>query len=216
MKSKIVLIIVFAVFILISGIIYMNVLTKESEIYYKFEKVNESIDDDIIENEVISENIQSDKSITESGLEEFATTSSSQVVVYLHGAIISQGVYKLKPGARVYEALELAGGMQENASSGHVNLARVLIDGESVYFPTKDEVILISEQEEVIKDDRVNINKATMEELITLPGIGDTKARSIIAYRTLNGDFSKTEEIMKVSGIKESLFDTISVLIRIK
>lgn len=223
MNSKVVLTIVFAVFILVSGVLYMTSQPEDHSIVYEFEEIesvssasdNSKAEDLNRELTGSGNNASLDYNPLDESELELDLTKNTKLVVYLHGAIRQEGVYELKLGARVHEALEMAGGMKEDASTKQVNLARFLVDGESIYFPTKDEEIEMKEESVLVTDTRVDINSATKEELITLPGIGDTKARSIIAYRTLNGEFKQIEEIMNVSGIKESLFETIQSMIRI-
>ncbi len=137
-----------------------------------------------------------------SGEEELPT-----LMVYVCGAVENPGVVELEEDSRVVDAVALAGGMTPEADETYVNLAARLQDGEKVYIPTSEEVAAWESKQE--KDGFVNINTADAEALSTLPGIGDAKARSIIAYREENGDFQNIEELMKVPGIKESLFRTI-------
>ena len=139
------------------------------------------------------------------------------ICVHVCGAVNDPGVYYLEGGSRVYEAVEMAGGLLEDAAQEYVNLARELSDGEQIYIPTYEEA---SEQgleigsagsstDSSASDGLININTATSEELQTLPGIGQTKAEAIIAYREDNGDFSSIEDITNVSGIGESTYENI-------
>ena len=91
------------------------------------------------------------------------------------------------------------------ADMSAVNLAALVADGEMIYIPAYGEDISVEEQTEGI----VNINKATESELMTLPGIGSSRAADIVRYRTDNGRFQTIEDIMKVSGIKEAAFNKI-------
>ncbi|MCR5742108.1 MAG: helix-hairpin-helix domain-containing protein [Lachnospiraceae bacterium] len=145
-------------------------------------------------------------------VEESETESETEVLtnpamcfVYVCGAVVNPGVYELEDGSRVYQAIELAGGMTEDAASAAINLVEPIRDGQQIYVPTQKEV-----DEGWTNDSAsstlININTATKEQLMTLPGIGETKALSIIAYREQNGDFISIEDIMKVSGIKESAY----------
>lgn len=134
-----------------------------------------------------------------------------QIVVHVCGAVCEPGVLALETGARAVDAIALAGGMTEEADTDYLNLAAVLQDGEKLYVPTREETLLW--QEEQVKAVFVNINTATSEELCTLPGIGESRAADIVAYREKNGAFACKEDIMKVDGIKESLFAKIEELI---
>lgn len=137
--------------------------------------------------------------------------SEESVFVYVCGAVRNPGVYELEEGARVFEALELAGGVTEHAAPETVDQARVVSDGENIYVPTREEVQkseAISGTER-IENQKININTAGMEELMTLTGIGEAKANSILNYREENGRFESIEEIMDIPGIKEGVFDKI-------
>jgi len=157
---------------------------------------------------------------------ESATDDSDQeveadvaVFVYVCGAVKEAGVYELILGARVHEALKLAGGMTEEAATDYLNQARKVVDGERIYVPTVEEVIAgtVPEVEEGANDsstttdssNKININTASQEELMRLSGIGEVKAKSIINYREKNGGFEQITDLMKVEGIKEGTFRKI-------
>lgn len=155
-------------------------------------------------------------------------TASQTVFVHVCGAVENPGVYELAGDARVYQAVEAAGGFLPEACEEYVNQAGALTDGTRLYIPTEDEVrelsqagkdtlteelLLQSDSETDPADGLVNINTASMEELCTLPGIGEGKARHIISYRESTGKFEQIEDIMKVEGIKEGLFGKIRDLI---
>ena len=146
--------------------------------------------------------------------------ASSQVVVFLCGAVMEEGLFSLESGSRVGDALELAGGYAEDAARGYVNLARILTDGEKIYFPTEKELEKEREkttwQEAETGDKRVNINTAGISELTTLPGIGESRAKDILDYREKNGGFKKPEDLMKVPGIKEGTFNKLKDLIKVQ
>ncbi len=225
MNSKYILISVLVLFVLVSGILY-GTTEHDSGTEFVLEQVdsNKSLEkstsnissfenkmDDDQKNHIGSSDALDTQEVGES------LSANRTVFVHIHGAVSKEGVYELKKGSRVYQALELAGGLTADGSSKAINQARVILDGESIYFPTKDEetTMIIAAQEEAANDPRIDINKASKDELMDLPGIGDTKAGSIIAYRQLNGNFKHTEEIMGVSGIKESLFESIKGLIKV-
>lgn len=140
---------------------------------------------------------------------------SSKIYVYVCGAVNSPGVYELEDGARIYEAIVCAGGLRDDADKNYVNQAQILSDGEQIYIPTEEEAAqehLISKTEQVSDttvDGRVDINTATKEELMTLSGIGESRAESILAYRQIHGMFQDIEELMNVEGIKEGIFQKI-------
>ena len=137
--------------------------------------------------------------------------ANTDIYVYVCGAVEREGVYRLPAGSRIYEAVEMAGGFREDAATAEVNQAEVLQDEARVYVPTFAEVVA----GEAENDGKINLNKATKEELMTLPGVGASRAESIIQYRSENGGFKSIEEIMLISGIKEGLFEKIKDLIKV-
>lgn len=141
------------------------------------------------------------------------------IYVQVSGAVYSPGVYALPEGARVFEAIEKAGGMTEDAVPESVNQAAVLTDGSMVILYDKqqwgNQMQTQPELATKAEDGRVNINTADEELLCTIPGIGQTRAQSIITYREKNGAFHSVEEIMKVSGIKDGLFQKIKDKIKV-
>lgn len=136
---------------------------------------------------------------------------TDSIFVYVCGAVVQEGVYELPSGSRVYEAVEKAGGFTEDAARTQVNQAEILEDEARLYIPTEEE----AEEEQVTTDGKVNINTASKEELMTLPGVGESKAAQIIQYREAHGAFQKIEDVMKISGIKEGLFNQIKDDIKI-
>ena len=137
--------------------------------------------------------------------------TNADIYVYVCGAVEQEGVYKLPAGSRIYEAVEMAGGFREDAAKSEVNQAEVLVDEARVYVPTFAETFA----GEAENDGKINLNKATKEELMTLPGVGASRAESIIQYRNENGGFKSIDEIMLISGIKEGLFEKIKDLIKV-
>lgn len=133
------------------------------------------------------------------------------IFVYVCGAVKQEGVYELPAGSRVYEALELAGGFREDAATTEMNQAEVLTDAMKIYVPTVEEM----QKRQSEGNGKININHASKEELMTLPGVGESKAESILRYREENGRFQNIEEIMEISGIKEGLFEQIKDLIQV-
>ncbi len=133
-------------------------------------------------------------------------SESQKIVVYVCGEVRSPGVYELAEGSRIVAAVEAAGGFSENAAKEAVNLAQQLKDGEKINIPSVNEVSEAVAERERQESGLVNINFATVEELCTLPGIGEAKAQTIISYREKHGLFQSTEDIQKVSGIGQNLY----------
>lgn len=132
--------------------------------------------------------------------------SPAEICVYVCGAVNAPGVYTLPAGSRVYEAVRMAGGLSDEADEKAVNQAELLTDGRQVTIPTKAEVL---KEEEGAAGGPVNINTAGVSELMRLSGVGESRAKDIIAYRKEHGAFSVPEDIMKVPGIKEAVFEKI-------
>ena len=135
------------------------------------------------------------------------------ICVHVTGCVVSPGVYQLPEGSRVYEVIVLAGGFTEEADEEYLNQAAILSDGERIYIYSTEETATASDYTDKNisqgEDTLVNINTATKETLMTLPGIGESRAESIIAYREEYGGFRAIEDIMKVSGIKDAAYSKL-------
>lgn len=148
----------------------------------------------------------------------------TEVFVYVCGEVAKPGVYAVSPEARIIDAVTAAGGLTEDALEGAVNLAANVTDGMEVYIPGEDDdtggfqvytgfagntvtASVFGPAEP--SDGKININTAGSDELTKLSGIGESRAADIIAYRESAGGFSKIEDIMKVPGIKDGIFNRI-------
>ena len=161
-------------------------------------------------------------------------------MVHVCGAVEQPGVYELPQGSRIYQAIACAGGLSDEADPDYLNQADFVSDGEKVYVPTREEVTEMDDrlqivsgqpdgsggaypvlgagsqsQEEQAASGLVNLNTASEEQLCTLPGIGSSKAKSIIAYREEHGSFDRIESVMNVAGIKDGLFQKIKAYITV-
>ncbi|XOQ15769.1 MAG: Competence protein ComEA [Shouchella clausii] len=155
----------------------------------------------------------------EAELEE--ETEAGVLVVDVKGMVASPGVYELEVGSRLFEAIEKAGGFTDSANREAVNLALRLEDEMVVYVPEEGVEegagpVLAVEMNETDHEDTININEATEADLLTLQGIGPSKAAAIIGYREENGPFATVEELMNVSGIGEKTFEALEPFIRVK
>ena len=140
------------------------------------------------------------------------------IYVDVCGAVRNPGVYRIETGSRVFQVLEQAGGCTEEASLETVNQADLLTDGQKIRIYTKEEAGQMEkklQEEDPLLDDRVDINRAGKEELMTLTGVGETRAQAILAYRETHGSFSSVEELMQVEGIKEKTYEKLKDQIRI-
>lgn len=155
---------------------------------------------------------------------------TDRIFVHVCGAVRQPGVVELPAGSRAVDALNAAGGFAEDADTQAVNLAAKVSDGQKLYFPVPGEEW---ESEAGIAESAggtaesadatagrtaglVNINTADAALLCTLPGVGAAKAQAIIAYREAHGAFAQPEDIMKVAGVKESVYSKISDRICVK
>ena len=143
---------------------------------------------------------------------EVSTTQETVIFVDIKGEVKNPGVYQMKVGDRVKDALEAAGGLTEEADSQKVNLAKRLEDQMVIVVPKvgeeAEEIPAGATSKEATKEGKVNINTATVEELKTLKGVGEKKAEAIIEYRKKNGSFQTKEDLMKVRGIGKKLFES--------
>lgn len=169
---------------------------------------------------------------------EQADLEQQTICVHVCGAVKNPDVYELPAGSRVYEAVKQAGGFTEEADESYVNQAQMLADGVKLVIPTTEQIQAESQEtlrgvigvvgaEEALPDPaggdtaaeaadgKININTATQEQLCKIPGIGATRAAAIVSYRQEHGGFTKIEDIMNVSGIKEGTYvkikDSITV-----
>lgn len=138
--------------------------------------------------------------------EDLQALSKENVYVYICGEVISPGVYEVAADGRIWDVLLAAGGFTEEASPESVNLAERVKDGMQIIVPSLSEAQERKREEEFKASGLVNLNTASLEELCSIPGIGESRARAILEYREKQGGFSSTEEIMQVDGIKEGLY----------
>ena len=151
-------------------------------------------------------------------------TENTVIYVDVTGAVKAPGVYTLPTGSRVFEAIALAGGAREDASLENLNQAGILQDGQQIRVYTEEEAAQMAQQgslpslpgaeaaagqKEGQEASKVNINTAGKDELMTLTGIGETRAEAILAYRQETGGFQAPEDLMQVEGIKEKTFEKL-------
>lgn len=187
------------------------------------------------EGAVITEHIGEPASAGTAAVQETATPENNAhtsepdagtICVYVCGAVEREGVVCLAKGARVYEAIEAAGGLQADAAADGLNQAAILSDADMLRIPTSEEAAAADAAHTSFSvqtltpggssDGRVNLNTAGKEELMTLSGIGEIKAQQIIAYRAQCGGFSRVEDLLGVSGIGEKSLEKLrdSVTVR--
>jgi len=167
--------------------------------------------------------------LSDASLEEAKT-----LVVHICGAVSAPGVYELPAGSRIIDAVEAGGGFLPEADEACCNLAEEIVDGCQIYIMTKSESCADGQTEKkagiqtspdsdmqttdrnvrsnsapALENGLVNLNTADVAALMTLPGIGESRAKAIISYREQHGAFAQIEDIMKISGIKQAAFSKI-------
>lgn len=182
-------------------------------------------------------NRKAEPSAGSTGRTELSDASSEEaktLVVHICGAVSAPGVYELPAGSRIIDAVEAGGGFLPEADEACCNLAEEIVDGCQIYIMTKTEscadgqtekkagiqtspdsdmqttdINMRSNSATALDNGLVNLNTADVAALMTLPGIGESRAKAIISYREQHGAFAKIEDIMKISGIKQAAFSKI-------
>ena len=145
---------------------------------------------------------------------EAVPEETGEIVVFVCGAVVNEGVYRLPAGARLCDALEAAGGFSEDADTSWLNLASFAADGQQIRVPTAEEGQELREKElsqqssaAGRRDGRININTADVTLLQQLTGVGPVTAQKIVDYREQNGRFQSIEDLKNVSGIGDKTFE---------
>lgn len=218
-KDKIIKISIILIIFILCGCLYS---CKDSEkTVVSLEEQTEDVKDEA-ESKSTSDVETDAKSSASNNIDEKKETESKKLIcVYICGEVQTPGVYQVEEGARMYQVIELAGGILETGAQNYLNLAESVTDGQKVVVPTIEEASqLETVQEEPMQDGAsskyININTADEATLDTLPGIGASKAKSIIAYRESNGGFKSVEELMQIEGIKEGVYNKIKDMITVK
>ena len=167
-------------------------------------------------------------------LSDASSEEAKTLVVHICGAVSAPGVYELPAGSRIIDAVEAGGGFLPEAEEACCNLAEEIVDGCQIYIMTKAESCADGQTEKkagiqtspdsdmqttdrnarsnsapALENGLVNLNTADVAALMTLPGIGESRAKAIISYREQHGAFAQIEDIMKISGIKQAAFSKI-------
>lgn len=166
----------------------------------------------------VSKDSSSEKEVNKEEKDE--SPEQDLITVDVKGAVKLPGIYDLPVGSRVHDAVQKAGGLTEEADSKSLNLAQKISDEALVYVPTKGEEATSQQaasetSPSTSKEKRVNLNKASLEELKQVKGLGGKRAQDIIDHREANGKFKSVDELKKVSGIGaktiEKLKDYVTV-----
>ena len=134
-----------------------------------------------------------------------------RVHVHVVGAVAKPGVYELETSARVIDAIEAAGGVNDDADLQQLNMARLLIDDEQIRVLTAQEATLTSQS--ATGNSLLNLNSATVDQLEELPGVGPALAARIIDWREANGSFKNVDDLSSVSGIGDKLLANVRELV---
>ncbi|MCM1272304.1 MAG: ComEA family DNA-binding protein [Clostridium sp.] len=147
--------------------------------------------------------------VADTAISTTAVPRDGLLAVYVCGAVANPGVYYMEQGSIKQDALHAAGGFSGEADEEYINLAEGISAGEKIYFPSRDETeaYLSIVQEEA--SGLVNINTADVETLMTLPGIGKSKAKAIVEYREEHGSYKSVDDIKQISGIKDGVYNNI-------
>ncbi|MEG2458149.1 MAG: helix-hairpin-helix domain-containing protein [Bacilli bacterium] len=164
---------------------------------------------------------------------EVKSEENSSLLIDIKGEVVNPGVYQLKNNSRVIDAIKASGGLKNTASTKNINLSMLLKDQDVIIINSIEELKETKAHEKELnnnaiinpkpnnnnnslpKDNKslININTSSISELSSLPGIGESKAKAIIAYREKNGLFKSIEQIKEVKGIADKLYDKIKTLI---
>lgn len=200
-----------------------------SSIYYCFFKLNnEKIE--------VEDNLVANNEIITKEVNEVAKQEEVKLYFDIKGSVKKPGVYEFTQGDRIIDAINKAGGLTKNATTNNLNLSKKLTNEMVIYVFNKNELTTTKAFEQVNnvaeckcetievnncvdknttnestnnEKTKININTDSKEKLMTISGIGSSKADAIIEYRTKNGNFKTTEDIINVSGISKTIYDKI-------
>jgi len=147
--------------------------------------------------------------------QESLAGNSAQLIINVAGKVSNPGVYQLPQGSRVVDAIEAAGMQLKGVDISDINLARVLVDGEQILVGGLKLSSGKAATKKITVDSPLDINRATLTQLDTLPGIGPVTAQRIIAYRIKVGRINSLDELKKISGLGGMKFEEIKPLLRI-
>ena len=134
------------------------------------------------------------------------------IIIDISGEIKNPGIYKMKGKVRLYEIIDKAGGLKEEANINSINQARYVKDGEKIIIPSSRNSQGMDKESISNGNNLVNSNTASKEELLKLPGIGEVTAEKIINYRD-NNNFTKIEDLKNVNGIGMATYNKLKDLI---
>jgi competence protein ComEA len=146
-------------------------------------------------------------------IEAAPAAAPTEVVVDVVGAVRRPGVYRLRPGSRVADAIARAGGPTAKADSALVNRAAPLVDGQQLLVPARSRLRPAAGPGPPAPSAPLSLSSATPEQLDALPGIGPVTAQKIVAYREQNGPFTSVDELDAIAGIGSKRLDSLRGLV---
>ena len=153
--------------------------------------------------------------VTQGMVQEKFSESPVDLIINVAGKVNNPGVYQLPQGSRVIDAIKAAGNPRNGVDISDINLARVLVDGEQILVGSPKPSSGKAATKKITIDNPLDINRATIRQLDTLPGIGPVTAQRIIDYRTKVGRINSVDELKKISGLGGAKFEEIKSLLRV-
>ena len=184
----------------------------------------------------VEDNFVANNEIITKEVNEVAKQEEVKLYFDIKGSVKKPGVYEFTQGDRIIDAINKAGGLTKNATTNNLNLSKKLANEMVIYVFNKNELTTTKAFEQVNnvakckcetievnncvdknttnestnnEPTKININTDSKEKIMTISGIGSSKADAIIEYRTKNGNFKTTEDIINVSGISKTIYDKI-------
>jgi competence protein ComEA len=148
-------------------------------------------------------------------LQEKVLETPVDLIINVAGKVNNPGVYQLPQGSRVIDAIKAAGNQRKGVDISDINLARLLVDGEQILVGSAKPSSGKTSVKKITTDNPLDINRATIAQLDTLPGIGPVTAQRIIDYRTKVGRINSVDELKKISGLGGTKFEEIKSLLRV-
>ena len=208
-KDKIIIALIIAIAVLLGNDIVKNHFDKKID---STQGIFESDDEMILDS---GNNSAAEESLDDDAIED------SEKKVHISGEINQEGVYTIDEGDRLDDLIKQAGGLTNEADVKSINLAMKLEDQMKIYIPNKSEVSaeetttqIVTSPQQTNSSNKININQASKEELMTLPNVGEKRAEAIIEYRNVN-KFESIEDIKNVTGIGNKFFEAMKDLITV-
>lgn len=148
-------------------------------------------------------------------IQEKVLENPVNLIINVAGKVNNPGVYQLPQGSRVIDAIKAAGNQRKGVDISDINLARLLVDGEQILVGYAKPSAGKNSVKKITSDNPLDLNRATIAQLDTLPGIGPVTAQRIIDYRTKVGRINSVEELKKISGLGGAKFEEIKSLLRV-